>query len=160
MKTYRQTKTRRAFTIVEGMIAMVILVVAVIGTSAYRYYAALDARKANLHTTAVRMASLLCEGWSGEDGEASFNPVTTFSPDLNISAGSGPNAPSGFTALGSYRIIIDGSYYFATLSWKDVGSDLKALNVIVKWDLSGRGTNVLADANKSYQLTTYVNKST
>ena len=158
MKT-RQIKTSSGFTLVECMIAMVVLSVALIGASGYRYYAALDARKANLYTTAVRTATLLCEGWSGEDGEPNFNPVTTFSPDLTIATAAGPSTPTGFTPLGSYRIIVEDTYYYATLSWKDVGSNLKALHIIVSWNQSGRGSTSLASAGKTYQLTTYVSNA-
>jgi prepilin-type N-terminal cleavage/methylation domain-containing protein len=154
----RKIKAKRGFTLVEGMIAMMVLSVALIGASAYRYYAAMDVRKANLYTTAVRTATLLCEGWSGEDGDPNFNPATTFSPDLTITASAGPSTPTGFIAIGSYRIIVEGTYYYATLSWKDMGGNLKALNVIVSWDQSGRSSTSLASAVKTYQLTTYVNK--
>ncbi len=104
------------------------------------------------------MAILLCEGWSGQDGALAFDPVATIGTDLNITADTGPSAPADFTLLGSYKIVIEGFHYYATLSWTDIDSDIKALNVIVTWDHYDRGTNTLADANKSYQLTTYVQK--
>ena len=145
-----------AFTILEIMIAAVIFIVAFLGTSAYRYGASLDARKADLQSTAVRTALMLCEGWNGVGGAASFKPVAAFSSDIIISAGVGPDAPSGFTWLGSYKVNFERTDYFVTLSWKKISTDLRALSVIVSWDQSGQDTGSFENANKSYRLTTYV----
>ncbi len=107
------------------------------------------------------MALLLCEGWAGEGGDANFNPVTEFSPSLNISTSSGPGAPGGFTQLGSYKVVVENVTYYATLSWKASGSSgLKAINVLLKWDQNGRPAASLAKADKTYQLTTYAKKAT
>ena len=154
----RQDRAKIAFTITETIIASIILVIAIIGTAAYRYQAAMSAHKTDLYSTGVRIALLLCECWAGADGNNTFNPVTTFSPQLNISTSTtGTAAPTGYTKLGYYKIIVDGVSYFATLSWKDISTEsVRALHVIVKWDLCDRGTNTLAAANQSYHLTTYV----
>lgn len=152
----RKFKTRRGFALIDIMAAAVILIIALIGTSAYQYNASLQIRKSNMHANGIRIAALLCEGWSGRDGDTSFDPNATLSPDLNITADTGPSVPTGFTLLGSYKIIVDGSYFFTTLSWQDIDDDVRALNVTVNWDHCDRGTNTLADACKSYQLTAYV----
>ena len=83
--TQAKMKSRNAFTIIEIMIAVVIVFIAIIGTSANRYGAALDARRADLHATAVRTALLLCEGWNGTCGSTSFNPDNTLRSSLDIS---------------------------------------------------------------------------
>ena len=152
LMTRRKMKSRNAFTIVEVMIAAAIVFIAIIGTSANRYGATLNARRADLHATAVRTALLLCEGWNGTCGSTSFNPDNTFSSGLDIIASEGPDAPDGFTTLGSYRIMLEGVEYYATLSWENAETDLRALSVIVSWDPSGQGQS----AAKSYQLITYV----
>ena len=155
---FRRYRARLAFTITETIIASIILVIAIIGTAAYRYQAAMSAHKTDLYSTGVRTALLLCEGWAGADGDSTFNPVTTFSPQLNIStSATGTAAPTGYTKLGYYKIIIDGVSYFATLSWKNISTGgVRSLHVVVKWDLCDRGTNTLATADQSYHLTTYV----
>ena len=83
--TQTKMKSRNAFTIVEVMIAAAIVLIAIIGTSANRYGAVLNARRADFHSTAVRTALLLCEGWNGTCGSASFNPDNVFSSNLDIS---------------------------------------------------------------------------
>ncbi len=147
-------KTRSAFTIVEAMIAAVVLVIAVIGTSVYRYQAALGARHADLYSTGVRLSLMLCEGWSGEGGTTSYDPVTTFTPDLDIIDTNSAGAPTGFTELGSYEIIVDGFKYYAALSWKNMGNKITSLHIVVSWDYR-EGTNQNS-SNQSYRLTTYV----
>jgi type II secretory pathway pseudopilin PulG len=156
--TVKKGKSRGAFTILEIMIAITIFIVAALGTSAYRYGAALNARRADLQTSAVRTAVLLCESWNGTGGAASFHPAETFGKELTISEGDGPEEPDGFTLLGSYEIFVEGTeyYYYATLSWQNIGTDLRALSVIVNWDQSGQDTGSFVNANKSYRLTTYV----
>jgi hypothetical protein len=156
LTTPAKPKSRGAFTIIDIMIAVAILLIAILGTSAHRYNAVLNARRADLHTNAVQTALLLCEGWNGACGDATFRPDYTFGSNLNISENAGPDAPSGFQTLGSYKIILEGVDYYATLSWQDLGTDLRALSVVVNWDPTGHDTGDFADATKSYRLTTYV----
>jgi len=145
-----------AMTIMEAMISLVILVIAIIGASGYRYQAALGARQADLYSTGVRMTLLLCEAWSGVGGAASFDPISIFSPDLDITASAGIGAPTGFTELGSYQMIVEGVTYYATMSWKDMGAGITSLHVVVSWNPRSGGTSTIGNAIKSYRLTTYV----
>ena len=46
---------------INGLIT--ILLIALIGTSTFRYAAALDVRRADAHTTAARIALALGESW-------------------------------------------------------------------------------------------------
>lgn len=55
----------RGYSLVDIMIAVVVLEVAVIGTSSYRYYSVLDERKAAAEVTAAGTAALLLESWRG-----------------------------------------------------------------------------------------------
>ena len=142
--------------------AMVILTVAVIGASGYRYYAMLDARKAWMQRTGAAIALLLCENWRGRgyDRTADFNPTGLSGSALTINIGVGPDAPAGWTLLGRYQIQIDveNTYYWATLSWKDDAAtpNLRSLNVSVAWhQASSQPTIYDADA-KVFRLTTFV----
>ncbi len=153
---YRNSKFKKGFTIIESMIAIAILVIGILGASAFRYHASLSARRTDLHSTSARIAMLLCEGWTGVGGAVSFNPINTLVPDVNISAGLGPTKPDEFSPLGSYRILLEGNDYYATMSYKNIAADLRALNVIVAWDQFGNGTGLFTKTNKLYRLTTYV----
>ena len=152
-------------TLVEAMVAAVLLAVAVLGASGYRYYAALDTRKAGMHRTAAAIALLLCENWRGRgyDHTADFDPVAHLNPPLEISvSGVGPDA-AGFTLLtppnstfkGKCQIVVEGVTYWVTLSWQqdDVATPgLRALNVVVGWKQAGSAITF----DKLFKLTTYV----
>ena len=152
----KKTTSQKAFSIIEIMIAIAVFLIAFLGTSAYRYGAAMDARKADLQTKATRTALLFSEAWNGKDGAALFKPVTAFSSDIDIEVSVGPDVPVGFTWLGSYKVNFERTDYYVTLSWKKPDPGLKVLSVIVNWDATGQNTGSLADAQKSYRLTTYV----
>jgi type II secretory pathway pseudopilin PulG len=152
----KKVKIKNGFTIVEVTVAITVLIIAILGTSAFQYHSALSARRADLYTTSARAALLLCEGWTGTGGNINFAPVSMFAPDVNIVESVGPTKPTDFTKLGSYKIRLEGCDYFATMSWKNLNADLRALNVIVSWDQFGKGKSGFANANKSYRLTTYV----
>lgn len=140
----------KGFSLLDVIFVSVVLLIAIVGTSFYRYYSALDQRKAAMQTSAARTALLLCESWRGLQGATTFNPTTWNLSDISISAGSGPAVPSGFTALNSYAITTNNFNYTATLSWQDVSTGLRALNVTIAWPTSGSGT-----PNNSYTLTSY-----
>ncbi len=148
-----------AMTLVEVMGAILILTVAVIGASAYRYHAALDARKADERATATRIAVLLCENWRGVSGAVSgdeaFNPENYWGHGLSFNSSSESQVPADFTELATYTIELNGINYYTTLSWKDVATGLRALNVVVAWNQRGTGSTAFADADKSFRLTTY-----
>jgi Tfp pilus assembly protein PilV len=151
---------RRGSTLISSMIAVVIILIALIGTSNFRYYSALDSRKATAQTEAARIALTLCESWHGLNGNLAFNPISELSTFETISASEGTDTPDDFTLLGSYKIVLDssennavGADYFATMSWKDVQPGLRALNVIVSW--AQRGQKGYDNTDKSFTLTTY-----
>jgi Tfp pilus assembly protein PilV len=152
-------------TFVELLTATVVLLIAVIGTSAFRYQSSLGARKADLRTTAARTALMLCEAWRGAAEPNAFDPETqldaliedgTFDIDQLAEPGDRLSVPSGFTLLGTYKITIDNVEYYAALCWKDVASGLRALNVMVAWNQRGYGPGNGFSPDKSFALTTYV----
>lgn len=151
---------RRGMTLVGTLVAVVILLIALIGTSSFRYYAALDGRRADAQTTAARIALMLCESWGGLNGDETYNPVTHLSSDLAITASSSTVAakPTDFTLLGAYTVLFDDdrgvNKYMATLSWKDIQSGLRALNVNVAWAPREQGASD-SSRNKSFSLTIY-----
>lgn len=150
-----QCRSGRGFSLVSVMIAIIIIIVALIGTSNFRYYSALDARKAEAKIAASRIGLMLCENWRGLGGLETYDPVAFLSPDLTITASSGPAEPGDFTLLGSYTVTVNNANFYITLSWKDVSTGLRALNIVVSWSQRQLGQSSLKDADKTFQFTTY-----
>lgn len=146
-------RSRRGVTLVGTMVAVAILLIALIGTSTFRYAAAMDGRRADAHTTAARVALTLAESWRGTKGDQTYNPVAYAGSGLNIAADKGPEKPVDFTLLGNYKVQFKDetgvNNYFATLSWKDIQSGLRALNVVVAWS----SRNEIADSDKTIDKT-------
>lgn len=161
--TVKQLKSAAGFTLVEVMAAILILLVAVIGASGFRYYAALDCRRAAMQTTGARVGLLLCENWRGLSDPNTFDPVAHFGSELAITTVAETSMleyhykSADFTLLGAYRVTANSISYYAVLSWKNVGSGLRALNVVVVWPLQGQIDSDYLDyyACKSFKLTTY-----
>jgi len=161
------TNRHRGSTLISSLIAVAIILIAIIGTSNFRYYTALDSRRATAQTEAARIALLLCESWRGVQGDLNYDPITNLGSDLTISADKGPDCPEDFTALGSYLIMLgddnqddqgNDEYhisYYTTLSWKDIQSGLRALNVTVAWAQKDLSVGGFDSVDKSFTLTIY-----
>lgn len=156
----KRVKPSGGFTFTEVMAAILVMTVAVLGTSAYRYHGTLDVRKAELKTTSARVGSLLCETWRGASDPNAFDPVSQFTSNLAIATMTsfeGPATPSGHTALGTYQIIVEGDDYRATLFWRDVTLGLRALSIVIAWDWDLDGQSMGSHPlSKTFKLTTYV----
>jgi len=155
-----KVRYRQGFSLVDTMVAVVILLIAIIGTSIFRYNAVLDGRKFGARTSAARIALMFCESWRGINGESAFDPTGLSTSDLKIgqSTKSVPAVPSDFTLLGRYTVNLNdvhGVAYHTTLSWKDIQSGLRALNVVVAWAQRGPGEDGVENVDKSYGLTVY-----
>ncbi|MBN1975135.1 MAG: hypothetical protein JW787_15945 [Sedimentisphaerales bacterium] len=161
--TKRYAGTRSGSTLISSLIAVAIILIALIGTSNFRYHTSMDSRRATALTEASRIALLLCESWRGLQGDLDYDPITNLSSDFTISSDEGPSSPDGFTSLGSYLIQLGSNNddrdeyhisYYTTLSWQDIQPGLRALNVNVAW--AQRDTNTGYDiADKSFSLTIY-----
>ena len=157
-KTIKRPGFTAGLTLIEVMAAVAILAIAALGTSAFRYHAALGARTADLQTTAARTALLLCESWRGTSDPNTFDPIQLATSDPNSALAievsyASLEVPADFTPLGIYRITIDGVNYYAVLSWKDISPGLRALNVVVAWDPRGSQSEL---PDKLFKLTTYI----
>ena len=150
-------RTPCGVTLVEVMVAIVVIAVAVIGAMGYRYYCALDARKADVQITAARVALLLLEGWNGAGGGLDYDPEAAQfnSTELPVSSEEGsPAVPDGFKGLGSYHIVANRVNYYATLSYKDTTDGPRVLNVSIAW-LHDYQEWTDSDTYQSVKLTTY-----
>jgi len=155
---FGQPKSRAGITLIEVMAAIVIIAIAVLGASAYRYYATLDGRKAVLQSTAARIALLLNENWRGRgyDHVADFNPVSHLSSDIAIVvSGIGPAYATGFTGLNRYKITVNDSRFWAALSYRTDSADLRTLNTVVAWAERPSGADDIS-MPKTFRLTTFV----
>jgi len=146
----------KGISIVEAMVAATVVSIAVLGGITYRYYATLDGKRAKLQSTAARAALLLCESWRGEGGDENFDPIILASEDFIIDTGNGPDEPAGFTLLGKYQIEYNEIKCYATLSFKDVRTTLRALDILVAWQSRDEGEDELDDMDKLFELTTYI----
>jgi hypothetical protein len=138
------------------MNAIAILSIAVIGITGYRYCSTLDAHKADAYIASARIGHLLCESWRGMQGAENYDPASHLGAGLAITASNGPEAHGGYTVLGSYKIIMNNVAFYATLSWKDLNSNLRALNIVLIWAQRNQGQNDIDEADRSFELTTYV----
>lgn len=139
--------------------SVMVLAIAVVGTVKLRYRAIVDCEIAEAAVSASRAALTLAETWRGVQGSESFDPVASLSTYLTIAAeNDGPAEPGGFTLLGQYRVELDSVNYYSTLSYQDINTDLRMLNVIVSWEQRGTESMVFADADKSFVLTVYAKK--
>jgi len=147
--------------LIGTMVAVAILLIALIGTSTLRYSAALDGRRARAQTGAARVALALCESWRGVDGVETYDPTELAVADMSIGESSwdGHSTPDDFTLLGNYAVALnngpDSLTYYATLSWQDVETGLRALNVNVAWAQRSAGADGVENVDKSYALTAY-----
>lgn len=154
----KRPKSRTGITLIEVMGAIVIITIAVLGASGYRYYSALDARKAAVQSTAARVALLLSENWRGRgyDRIQSYDPSTYLGSDMTIGVSSvGPDYASGFTSLGRYEIVVNDARYWAALSWRDDATDLRTLNTVVAWTQRPTSSDDIT-MDKTFKLTTFV----
>ena len=154
---------RSGFSLVDIMLSITVVIIAVIGTSAYRYYAVLEARSSDIQVTAARVGLLFFESWRGTNGDETYDPTAHLGSDLTITEADGPSAPGGFDLLADYRVVLDDVDYYITLSWKDGDDDddddiqvgLRALNVVVAWSQRGQPMDGVEDTDKLFNLTGY-----
>ena len=140
-------------TLIEVMLAIVIVSMIVLGASGYRYYALLDVRKAEMRNNAATIALLFCENWRGRG----FNAAATFEPQYDDSLGSELDFEDVDTDSKTYTININGVRYYAAMSWLELGEELRALNVAVRWAQRQRLEDGGPPApDKSFYLTTFV----
>ena len=143
--------------LVEVLLAAVIVMVAALAAVGYRYSVALDTRKAQEQMHAARLGVMLLEGWKGWAGRADFAPEINYQTKLNIApATQGTAVAGGFDMLNRYKIVSDGVTYHAMLSSKDATpTEPKTLNVKITWSQDRQNDTLSSNLIKSIRLTTY-----
>lgn len=150
------SKNRKGFGLLEAMTTIMILLIAVVGSMAYQYHTTLDARKANLHSTALRICTTLLETWKGHGSGDDFDPAAVLSTDYSITKnGSSEPTPVLTNSIGSFIVKENDTNYFATLSYQDSTENLRKLNTTINWAEKEYGEGAFSDAKKSLTWTTY-----
>jgi len=145
-------------TLIETMVTIALVMVMIVGVAEFRAFSSSNVRKADVQITSTRLALLLLEDWKAQSGSSDYDPVPVFSSQLDIAKSSdGPAVPDGFIRAGYHRrIIADGVYYYATLSYKEAtANELRTLNVAVA-SVAGYGEGTVSSTDQSARLTTYV----
>lgn len=139
MKLTRQNKTK-AFTLLECMVVMLILMITFGGIMGFRYFAVLSAERAETQLLAARAAVAISEAWRAQKGADDFDPTQQGFDDYfqilsgNVFAFTG-ESPSGALHLGSYQVEIEGRQFQANLMYQDSPdvSNARLLYVVLSW---------------------------
>ena len=147
----KQYKLLTGFTLIEVMIAMVVLVIIVFGALNYQYYAALHVRAALAQMTATRTAQLLVDDWKSVGGSAEYDPK---------------NLHLGFIRSDSqdadYEVKVDDLPMYIRLSYNDVEHDeeaqitMRKITVQVNWRNDHKVPTGQAEEEASMEMSTYV----
>jgi len=163
MKAARK-KSNYGMSLIEVMVAMVVIIIGIVGAMGFRYYCVLDAKKADAQITAARIATLLLEDWKGTGGLA-YVPNTSLplSSGLTVTASAtGPVAafPSSILNSTSYHVVCNVNAssiidYYVTLS--SAATLPRTLNVSIGWCSNYKaGTLSATDkTNRVISFTTY-----
>ncbi|MFC1737777.1 prepilin-type N-terminal cleavage/methylation domain-containing protein [Planctomycetota bacterium] len=126
----RRPKFSSALTLIEVMVAMVVLAIASLGALRYQYYAAKQARLASIQMASTHIGHLLLEDWKSTGGSEEYaenGPINlglgfTKAVDIpNISYSEG--MPGNMT---EYSISVDDIPMLAILGWGNVAFDAAA----------------------------------
>jgi len=138
-----QVRLAPAVTLVEVMVATVILGVATIGALSYQYHASGHNKIAKAQICGTRTAQLLLEDWMSTGGSKEYDPAAL---DMGF-----------LPENGAYAITVDDVPMQVALTWKDVDNDpdaqvtLRELCVAVEFGTADTMENI-----RPVILTTYV----
>lgn len=133
---------KQAFTLIECLIVMLILMISIGGIMGFRYYSVLNAERAETHLLAARTAHVLIEAWKGHKGAADFDPTLPgFDSCFQIQPGSFFGSESAaltgseYRFLGTYRVDVEGRSFRADLIYQNASDidRLRTLYVVVSW---------------------------
>jgi len=151
-------RLKPGLSLVDTISAIAVVAVVIVGAANFKYYAVRDAVRAERQAVAARTALMFCEAWRGCDGAESFDPVACFEGIVTLSAGTALNEPNDYNVVGSFNTTFDGVAQNITLSYRDISSQLRALNTTVSWSRFVDEPNTPSLTDEYFQLTTYCRK--
>jgi prepilin-type N-terminal cleavage/methylation domain-containing protein len=146
----------RGFTLAEVTISIAVVTSIILASLGARYLTVQQAKRADAHNGAGKLALLLLEGWRGSATLSGYEPVSRFTGQMTIStSATGPATPTGFTTLGSYRVVLDNMNFYATLAYVNATTTAPAkMHVCVGYRSHFEAASVSSGANYVY-LTTF-----
>lgn len=139
MTSRRHNKTQ-AFTLVECLVVMLILMITFGGIMSFRYYSVLSAERAETELLAARAAVAISEAWRAQKGAADFDPTQqSFDDYFQIEFGTvtGVEGPviANSTYLGTYRVDIEGRRFRTDLVYENSTDvpNVRLLHVVLIW---------------------------
>ena len=111
-------------TLVEVMVATVILVVAALGALRCQYYATGHGKIARAQIAAARIAQLLIEDWKSTGGSPEYDPSA-----LGLGFSGPETIPNGFTTAGISGSVLNNAVYAVTIDEMPMLAMLKYLDV-------------------------------
>ena len=166
------SKRNKGLTLVEVMAALVIALVIAIGMMSYQYACAMNARKADMRSTASRLGLLLLDSWKSAKHSYPFNPLDYKPDDIILGCGFGLEPliyyadlgaggiaaldgvpPTGIT-FNCYRIFVNGTWFWVKLTYEDLWPDggapplilpARLLSAVVAWS-----DDVTSDSELNY----------
>ena len=138
--TQKYTNKIQAFTLIECMVVMLILMITFGGIMGFRYYSVLSTERAETELLAARAAVVLSEAWRAQKGADNFDPIQQGFDDHfliqsgSVSAFSGAGG-SGHKHLGNYQIQIEGRRFDASLMYENSADvqNARILHVVLAW---------------------------
>jgi len=138
-------------TLIELMVALLLLSVASVAALYYQYHAVKQAKRAEAEVTVTRTARLLIENWKNRGGDEFFEPT---------------QLETGFTKIPStdqYKATINDFPMTARLQWQDLeydavaGVTLRRIQVSIRWRSDFREGTIRTE-DPEFIMTTYVRR--
>ncbi len=138
----------RGFTLLEVVVALVVLTIGVLGVTLYQFYAVQHRNEARIEIGATRTIHSLIEEWKSRGGAAEFDPSLL---------GLGINLKNANV----YTTTVEGVPMEMTLTSRDVATDeetgaiLRQLDIQMRWR-QDHADGALETNDPSIQFSTYV----
>jgi len=136
----KRTHHTHAFTLVECLVVMLILMVTFGGIIGFRYFSVLSAERAETQILAARAAVVISEAWRAQKGAADFDPTLQGFDDDFLITSTGMTVftgtpPSGSLLLGNYQVEIEGRQFQAKLMYQNAADvpNARMLYVVMNW---------------------------
>jgi hypothetical protein len=154
----KAAKLKPGISLPEVYVAIIMVSIIIIGAANFKYFAVRDAVRSERQIVASRTALMFSQAWVGNGGQETFDPNSVMAQRLNLSDGTPFGQPADFNMVGSYNVTLGGFPQNVTLSYKDLSSDLRALNTVVIWSSGVVDSNEISNMDAAFNLTTYCNK--